>query len=95
MHSFLKTRNFLSLDYYAVVFIGKLNLNAFSGFGEAWFNIDEITKFSPNLKQLASEMVGKVKLLGSKSNSSEYLETFLIRCYVLLPTKINELLVFI
>jgi|TARA_R110001632_G_scaffold50409_1_gene125818 hypothetical protein len=82
------------LDDYSVGLTCKANINDFSGFGEAWFNLDDVTAFCKNLKQLASEMTGSVKLVGSKSklDGSEYLETFSIRCYVLSASKLNGII---
>lgn len=84
------------LDDYSVGLTCKANLNGFSGFGEAWFNLDDVTDFCNNLKQLASEMTGSVELVGSqsKSDGSEYLETFSIRCYVLSASKLNGIIGF-
>jgi hypothetical protein len=82
------------LDDYSVGLTCKANLNDFSGFGEAWFNLDDITVFCEKLKQLASEMTGAVELVGSqsKADGSEYLETFSIRCYVLSASKLNGII---
>ena len=82
------------LDDYSVGLTCKANLNDFSGFGEAWFNLDDVTAFCNNLKQLASEMTGSVELVGSQSkpDGSEYLETFSIRCYVLSASKLNGII---
>jgi len=38
------------LDDFSVGLTGKANLNDFSGFGEAWFNLDEVTVFCKKLK---------------------------------------------
>ncbi|QUM84893.1 MULTISPECIES: hypothetical protein [unclassified Moritella] len=82
------------LDDFSVGLTGKANLNDFSGFGEAWFNLDEVTVFCKKLKQLASEMAGTAELVGSQSkpDGSEYLETFSIRCYVLSASKLNGII---
>ena len=73
---------------------GKLNLNEFSGFGEACFNSDEISNFCQELNLLASEMEGTVELIGSqcKADGSEYLETLALRCSVLSSTKLNGII---
>jgi hypothetical protein len=82
------------LDDYSVGLTCKANLNDFSGFGEAWFSLDDVTDFCNNLKLLASEMTGLFELVGSQSkpDGSEYLETFSIRCYVLSASKLNGLI---
>lgn len=82
------------LEDYCVGLTGKINLQDFSGFGEAWFNLCDITDFCKKLKILASEMVGTIELIGSQSkpDGSEYLETFSIRCYVLSASKLNGII---
>lgn len=82
------------IDDSCVGLTGKVNLHGFSGFGEAWFNLCDITNFCKELKALAANMVGSIELIGaqSKSDGSEYLETFSIRCYVLSASKLNGLI---
>lgn len=70
---------------------GSLKVEGFSGSGEAWFNTSAVVDFCNKLALLCGTMEGEAELLGSesKSDGSEYLETFSIRAYVLSSSKVN------
>ncbi|MDH5543939.1 MAG: hypothetical protein OEZ43_00005 [Gammaproteobacteria bacterium] len=78
------------LDDHAIGLKGNLVANGFTGFGEGWFNPNDVFEFCERLKALASTVDGKAELIGSqsKSDGSEYLERFGIRCYVISKTGI-------
>jgi len=76
------------LEDYTAGLTGKLSVDGFCGFGEGWFNTSEIREFCQSLSQLALNLTGSAELIAgqSKSDGSEYLERFGIRCYVISKT---------
>jgi len=80
----------IDLEDYTAGLSGIFEANGFSGFGEGWFNHKDIIEFSRSLETLANIMNGEAELIGgeSKSDGSEYLECFGLRCYVISKTGI-------
>ena len=78
-------------EEYTVGLTGDLYIDGFSGFGEGWFNIRDVITFSEDLMTLATNMEGKVELLGTqrKADGRKSLERFCLRCYVLDNSIIN------
>lgn len=56
----------------------------FSGFGEGWFNISDITEFCSSFEKLANSVKGETELVAvqSRVDGSEHLECLGLRCYV-------------
>ena len=56
----------------------------FSGFGEGWFNLSDITEFCRSFEKLANSVEGETELVAgqSKVDGSGYLEYLGLRCYV-------------
>jgi hypothetical protein len=79
---------------YGVGLTGTLSVEGFSGYGEGWFNNNNVNEFCDQASLLATEMSGTVELIGSqqKEDGSEYLETFALRCYVLTKNKLNGII---
>ncbi len=80
-----------SIDDYAVGLKGELSVSDFGGYGEGWFNTSEVLRFCQELRNLASELSGDCELIGSqsKTDGTEYLERFGLRCYVLAASQVN------
>ena len=80
----------IDLEDYAAGLTGMLSINGFRGFGEGWFNLSEINQFIDKLEKLASNVSGNADLIAgqSKTDGSEYLERFGMRCYVVAKTGI-------
>ena len=74
--------------------MGSLQVDGFSGFGEGWFNNTDVIDFCTNTDALISNMSGTSELIGSqcKSDGSEYLERFALRCYVLSSSNLNGII---
>ncbi|MBE0449035.1 MAG: hypothetical protein IBX64_13255 [Actinobacteria bacterium] len=69
---------------------GRFEANGFKGFGEGWFNTSDIIRFCNNLKKVATSLEGEAEIVAGqyKSDGSEYLELFGVRCYVISKTGI-------
>lgn len=78
-------------DDYSLCLTGTLDLDDYSGFGEAWYNLRSVKDFCSQLDRLSSSMEGSAELIGSISKPKDdfYLETFSLRCSVLSSSKLN------
>ena len=79
---------------YSVGLTCHFNAQNFSGVGEGWFNNSDIKEFCSNVHKLTNEMKGTAELIGSqcKTDGTEYLELFALRCYVLSKSKLNGII---
>lgn len=80
----------IDLEEYSAGFYGVFEADGFKGFGEGWFNLSEIREFCDELEKLANTLDGETELVAgqSKTDGSEYLERFGLRCYVVARTGI-------
>ncbi len=80
----------IDLEDYAAGLMGHFEANGFKGFGEGWFNLSDIVEFCNRFEVVANLLEGEAELIAgqSKSDGSEYLERFGLRCYVVARTGI-------
>jgi hypothetical protein len=80
----------VDLEDYTAGLTGRFKANGFKGFGEGWFNTSDIVEFCNTFEALTNSLEGETELIAgeSKSDGSEYLELFGLRCYVLSKTGI-------
>lgn len=78
----------IDLEEYSAGLSGIFEADGFKGFGEGWFNLSDIKEFCDSFERLASTLDGKTELVAgqSKTDGSEYLECFGLRCYVVSST---------
>lgn len=80
----------IDLEDYSAGLSGAFEADDFKGFGEGWFNLSDIKEFCDNFEKLANTLDGETELVSgqSKSDGSECLERFGLRCYVVARTGI-------
>ena len=80
----------IDLEEYSAGLSGVFEADGFKGFGEGWFNLSDIKEFCDSFEKLANTLDGETELVAgqSKTDGSEYLERFGLRCYVVARTGI-------
>ena len=73
----------IDLDDYSAGLFGKLYSNNFCGVGEGWFNLVDIKSFIEKARDMLESIEGTANLVAgqNKTDGTEYLERFGLRCY--------------